>query len=122
MKRPNVQAVILVLASLVLALAANALASRQRKVTLVGWYPNATTVPPRTEGAQPTVVPVAPAPVAPTVPATTTTAEVVVTPAPAPAPVTQTVKPIAKPPVTPPANSQPPTANPPDVLARFTQH
>ena len=52
MKRPMVQAVILVLASLVLALAANALASRQRKVALVGWYPNATTVAARSESSQ----------------------------------------------------------------------
>jgi rhodanese-related sulfurtransferase len=86
MKRPIVQAVILVLASLVLALAANALASRQRKVVLVGWYPNARTVAARTESSsqlsatssQPAVVVPAPAPVT-VAPTTTTTAPVVPT-------------------------------------------
>jgi rhodanese-related sulfurtransferase len=73
MKRPIVQAVIIVLASLVLALTANALAGRQRKVMLVGWYPNAKTEAPRVEAAAPGRL--APAPMAAPVPATTTTAE-----------------------------------------------
>ena len=79
MKRPIVQALLLVVAALVLALTANALAPRQRKLALVGWYPNATTVAPPASvvvaapGRQP-VAPVAPAPAPPT----TTTAEAAV--------------------------------------------
>ena len=114
MKRPIVQALIIIVASLALALTANALAGRQRKVMLVGWYPNATAVPAKTE----TVVPVpmrapapAPAPITPVVTATT-----------APAPVPQPIKPAAKPPVTTTANRQPPTANAPNLLDKFKQH
>src|SRR5205085_5319025 len=99
MNRPIVQAVILVLAALVLAVFSNAMASRQRKVLLVGWYPNATKT-----SAQPSAVSsqaaLAPAPVpapAPS-PATTTTiappTTTTTTQAPAvPAPVAQPVKP-----------------------------
>ena len=133
MKHPIVQAFLVVLASMLLAIAANALASRGRKVALVGWYPNATTVTPR-ESSQPSALSSQAAQPAPVV--TTTTPTMPVTPAPAPttatapaaaattpAPAPQpTVKPATKPPATTTANGQRPTANPPNVLARFQQH
>ena len=118
MNRPIVQAVILVLAAFVLGMTANALASRQRKVTWVGWYPNATRTSSQPKMAPAVAAPV-PAPMTPApAPVTTTTM------APAPAPVvptttTQAPKPAVKPP-TQTANSQPPTAKPspsPDKFA-----
>ncbi|MEK6373490.1 MAG: rhodanese-like domain-containing protein [Acidobacteriota bacterium] len=126
MKKPLIQAVILILASFVLAIASNALASRQRKVTLVGWYPNATKVPVRAESVQPRVVAAAPGrqPVAPVVPApapTSTAGAAVATQTQAPVPVPQPSNPATQ--TTPqprnPATPQPP---PPDVLARFQNH
>ena len=124
MKRPIVQAVILVLASLVLALAANALASRQRKVVLVGWYPNATTVAPRVERSQQAARSSQPAVVAVPSPA-----PVVTTAAPTPTPAPPNVgrasahpdglKPVPHT-ATTTANSQQPTANP--DLTKFQQH
>lgn len=123
MKRPIVQILVIVAASFVLALTANALAARQRKMVLVGWYPNATTVPARTESSQvsavssqPAAATVAPAPAPVPAPVTTTTQAPVV-----PAPVPQPAQPTVKPPVTTTANSQPPTANPIDI-SKFTQH
>src|SRR5689334_1007619 len=63
----------LVVAGILLALVANAFASRDRKVSLVGTYPNALKVPAR-ETPPPMVTPVAPPPVVTaTQPATTTT-------------------------------------------------
>jgi rhodanese-related sulfurtransferase len=131
MKRPIVQAVVLVLASLVLAITANALASRQRKVALVGWYPNATTVAARTEGSQLAArssQPVAaPAPVPMPATTTTTTAEAAVATQPQPVAPANVGRASARPdglkPVlhTATANSQPPTVNKPD-LSKFTQH
>src|SRR5947209_483285 len=120
MNRPIVQAVILVLVAFVLGMTANALASRERKVTWVGWYPNATKTSSQLSAVSAQRTPVsavaAPAPA----PAATTTAPVTTTtfaPAPvAPAPVvpattTQPAKPAVKLP-TQTANSQQPTANP----------
>jgi rhodanese-related sulfurtransferase len=116
MNRPIVQAVILVLAAFVLAMASNALASRQRKVMLVGWYPNATKTSsqPSAVSPQPKPAAVAPAPVV-----TTTTAAPPVTPQPpnvgrasarpVPAPAPDGLKPVLHSPA-------------PDVLARFQQH
>jgi len=115
MKKPLIQAVILIVVSFVLALASNALASRQRKVALVGWYPNATKVAPR-ESAPPAAAPVP-------IPA----------PAPAPVPTTTTtwsggLQPVApQVPVKPSTPATQPTQKPapppqPDVLARFQAH
>src|SRR3954451_1180239 len=56
------QAVAIVAAGILLALVANAFASRDRKVSLVGTYPNALKVPAR-ETPQPIATPIAPAPV-----------------------------------------------------------
>src|SRR5712671_829737 len=67
------QTATLVVAGILLALVANAFASRERKVSLVGTYPNALKVPAR-ETPQPIATPVAPPPVVTaTQPATTTT-------------------------------------------------
>ena len=112
MKRPIVQAAILLLASLVLALAANALASRQRKVVLVGWYPNATTVAPPVERSQPVVATPAPAPV----------------PAPVPVPITTTAaapnvgRASARPDGLKPVLHKPPTTTNASDLSKFQQH
>src|SRR5438105_11912505 len=138
MKRPIVQAVILVLAAFVLAVAANAVASRQRKVTWVGWYPNATKVAARSESSQlsarssqpvpepaatSTLTP-APAPAAPIVTVTTASAAPIPPPAPQPPNVggasarPDGLKPVLH--TSPPATTT--TAKPePDTLARFTQ-
>ena len=117
------QAVAIVAAGIILALVANAFASRDRKVSLVGTYPNALKVPAR-EAA------VAPAPVAP--PVTQTVATATQPPA-IPAPVTATtatqptataaietvgIKPAAKPPVTATTTTTPP----PTPTKEFTAH
>jgi len=74
MKRNIVfQTAALVVAGILIALVANAFASRDRKVSLVGTYPNALKVPAR-ETPPPIATPVAPAPVVTmTQPAITTT-------------------------------------------------
>jgi rhodanese-related sulfurtransferase len=67
------QTAMLVVAGILLALVANAFASRDRRVSLVGTYPNALKVPAREMG-QPIATPTAPSPVVTaTAPATTTT-------------------------------------------------
>ena len=125
MKKSIAQAVILVVAGFLLAIAANALAPRQRKLALVGWYPNATKVreqvaasSERVAGATPAPV-VAPAPVAATT-ATTATAAPVPQPAAKPAAPAKLPTANSQPPT--PTNNQPPTTNTPDVLSRFQQH
>jgi len=71
MKRNTlVQTAALIVAGLVLALVANAFASRDRKLAMVGTYPNALKVPSRA------AAPIAPTPVAVPVTTTTTTAPV----------------------------------------------
>ena len=119
MNRPIVQAVILILAAFALAVTANALASRQRKVVLVGWYPNATKTSSQVSAVS-SQAKAAQAPVPTPAPVTMTVA---LAPVPAPVPA-QPVKPTVKPPTTT-ANSQQPTANPtpaPNILAKFQQH
>jgi len=126
MKRTVLQVVMIIVASLVLAVAANALASRQRKVSLVGWYPNATKVTPQVAAPAP-----APAPVAAPAPAPAP-----MMPAPAPAPITTTTvaevpntkhplndskQPTAPVPVPAPTPAPVPPQQP-DVLARFREH
>jgi rhodanese-related sulfurtransferase len=49
LSNPLAQTAVIIAIATVLALAANAMASRQRKLILKGWYPNATTVPVRVE-------------------------------------------------------------------------
>ena len=88
LRKPLVQSVILVLAALVLAVAANALASRERKLVLPGFYPNAQRIPKR----------VPPTPVEPVAPV----AEPVVT---------ETI-------AQSPAPGQPPLAIPTDTIER----
>ncbi|MGH7490318.1 MAG: hypothetical protein ACREMY_32625, partial [bacterium] len=66
MNRKNaLQTIAIVIAGVLLALIANAFASRDRKMTLVGSYPNATTVPARDPAP---IAPIAapPSPVVPT--------------------------------------------------------
>jgi len=102
------QAATLVAAAILCALVSNAFAARERHMNLVGYYPNATKVPPREE----TPAPVPPPATATQAPPTATIAPppAIVTPKPA-TPVTQT---------TPaPATKPAATANP---LAKFAPH
>jgi rhodanese-related sulfurtransferase len=90
MKRDVIQGAVLIGAAIVIAVVSNALAARERKLVLPGYYPNALTVPqrapePATTGSQkaPTVSPEAPPP--PEVPAPVAdTAPVVQKPKPRP--------------------------------------
>jgi rhodanese-related sulfurtransferase len=114
MQKPLVQAVILITAGIVLALVSNAAASRERKLVLPGYYPSATTVPPR------------PVTTAPPTPVQTATG----TPAPIAAPVqtattqtTATLPVVEKPPATTTARQR--EVKPAAVaksLAAFTPH
>ncbi|HUP50683.1 MAG TPA: rhodanese-like domain-containing protein [Thermoanaerobaculia bacterium] len=63
MKRPIVHALLLIVLSTVCAVASNALAARQRKLVLPGYYPNALRVPQRAPAQAPVPAP-APEPVA----------------------------------------------------------
>jgi rhodanese-related sulfurtransferase len=126
-KNSLVQTVVLIGAALVLAIVANGFASRQRKLMLPGFYPNALRVP----------QPVAPTPLAPRSAATPVAAAPTTSAAPVPAPAATTA--IATPPATsttpqapPPATATTPapapavaaTPAPPaaDPLARFQPH
>src|SRR5712671_6678984 len=76
MKRTTLlQTAALIVAGLILALVANAFASRDRKLAVVGTYPNALKVPPREAApiAPPPVQPVTIVPTATTAPETATT-------------------------------------------------
>jgi rhodanese-related sulfurtransferase len=123
------QTAMLVVAGILLALVANAFASRDRKVSLVGAYPNALKVPPR-ETPQPIATPVAPAPVVTTTqPPTTTTSATTMVPT-----VTQTTATAAietvginpatkKPPVTATTTTAPPPHAPlPTPASEFLPH
>jgi rhodanese-related sulfurtransferase len=131
-RNPFVQAVLLLAIAFSIAVVANAFASRERRLKLPGWYPNATHVPPRV----PEVVPPAPvtetlAPVTATEPATLTATAAEV---PAPAPTTGTTEPVppvksaasapAKAPAAPPATGSASTTTAPvaNPLARFAPH
>ncbi len=74
MKKPLIQAVLLVAAAFVLAIAANAFASRDRRLVLPGYYPGATQVPMHVSNEGP-----APSPVVPPAAATTATTTTTVT-------------------------------------------
>jgi rhodanese-related sulfurtransferase len=118
------QAAAIVAAGILLALIANAFASRDRKVSLVGTYPNALKVPARE-------VATAPAPVAPQPVATTTQAPVTITAAPTATTATQPtataaietvgLNPKAKTPAAPATTTTPPPAPQPPAR-EFTVH
>jgi rhodanese-related sulfurtransferase len=98
MNRPVIQALLLVIASAVVAVVANAMAGRERKLILPGFYPNAMKVPARPAPAPPTPVP------------TTTVAEMSPGPGQPPMPIeTTTVAPAL---ATQPVQSQPKAAAP----------
>jgi rhodanese-related sulfurtransferase len=125
------QAAALVVAGIILALVANAFASRDRKVSLAGSYPNALKVPARE-------VLVAPAPVAPTVtqtiamttqpatitvPAATTTATSATQPTATAAIETVGLNPKGKTPAAPATTTTPTPHSPPPTPAKeFTVH
>ena len=138
LKNPLAQAVTIIAAALVLAVVANGFASRQRRLVLPGYYPNALRVPPPESSTPPaTVTPFTPpaastsslAPVAaPSDNAvTTTTATTTSVPAPAHA-IKSATTPAAGAAAAPPitrgtAASAPPTAAPAvDPLTRFKPH
>jgi len=108
----------LVATAVVLALVANAFASRDRQMKLIGYYPNAQKVPQRETTPPPPVVPVT-ATVAPVVPTTTTVA-----PAPVATTTTQApVTPVKTPPTT--TTAAPPPIKPvakEDPLKKFAPH
>lgn len=122
-KRHLLEAATLIIAAAICALTANALASRERKVAVIGNYPNALTVPARSDGAEPMVTPPggygAPAS-AGAAPVTTTETAVpaeIPLPAKAGAPVARAGAPLpAK------AAAPSPAAGPVDILARFPPH
>ncbi len=90
MKRDLVQGLVLIAAAIVCALVSNAVAGRERKLVLPGFYPSALKVPPRERVAEPPA------------PTTTTTQSTAVPPAPTPMP----IKPAPQP--TGPATQQAP--------------
>jgi len=104
MKRFVLEAVALVALAVICALTSNALASRERKMALVGYYPSATSVPKQSTEEPPPI-----AAAAPQQTATTTTA------APAPIATTTTVAPVTTATAQPrtPATAQPATATTP---------
>ncbi|HEV7487239.1 MAG TPA: rhodanese-like domain-containing protein [Thermoanaerobaculia bacterium] len=116
------QAAAIVAAGILLALVANAFASRDRKVSLVGTYPNALKVPARE-------VTVVPAPVAPQPVVTTTQPPVTITAAPTATTATQPtataaietvgLNPAAKKPTTPATTT---SSAPPPPTREFTVH
>lgn len=132
MKRPFLQALLLVVAASVIAVVANATAGRERKLVLPGFYPNALKVPKRpvdtpppalSETAAPAVTEQSPAPGQPPIeiptetierPAGTTTA----TTGPAPTPV---VTPSATATTAPAAAPAPPPVEAP-LTQRFPPH
>ena len=127
MKKQVLQIAVLVAVASVLALVSNAMASRQRKLILIGWYPNATTVPVRVEAppptttqpAVPTTTQMSPGPGAPRIEVPTTTIERPAGERPAPA------QPAATATQQPSVTQQPATSNQPkveDVLTRFPAH
>ncbi len=106
MQKHIAQALAVVAAAFVLAVAANALAPRQRKMALVGWYPNATTVskPPSVAAAAPgrREAPATITTATITTATTTTVTTTTVTTTTAEAAVATRAKPKAQPPAPPP--------------------
>jgi len=114
-KKHILEGITLVVAAVICATVSNAIAARERKLTLVGTYPNALKVPQQTAPepaiattTSPVVAPPAPtATIAPTTTIPTTTTKSV------PAPTSTAVRPAPAP--------VPPTAPKPDI-SKFTQH
>lgn len=94
------EAITLIAAAVICAVTANAIASRERKIVLVGTYPNATKVPQTSTAEPPTLSQPAPAPVAPVEPTTTTVTALTTT--------TATTATVATPQPRTPATPQPP--------------
>src|SRR5437870_4925746 len=110
------EAAALIGAAVVCALVANALAARERKLALVGYYPNAQKVPAQaTETAAVTATVIAPPATATTTTAVPTTTIVV------PTATTSTVAPKTTTTATAPPAPSPPASKKPDV-ARFVVH
>jgi rhodanese-related sulfurtransferase len=119
------QAAAIVAAGILLALGANAFASRDRKVSLVGTYPNALKVPAREVAAAPAPVP--PQPVAtttqPTVTITTPTTPTTATQPTATAAIeTVGLNPAAKKPAAPATTTTAPAPAPQPPAREFTAH
>ena len=115
MNRPIVQAVLIVLIATVIAVVANAVAARDRKLVLPGYYPNALKVPQRAV-ATPTPAPaLTAAPPAPTVTGTVATQTV-------PATVVETVAPVAITQTAKAASPAPAPAKTPAVTRQFLPH
>jgi rhodanese-related sulfurtransferase len=130
LKNPFARAATLVVVASILAVVSNGFASRQRRLVLPGYYPNALAVPPR----EPVRVPPTPRSTA-VVPATATAAPVTETAAQSPGPgqlpiavVTETVErpagasPSPTPAPAPATTTQSPAQPAVDVLSRFTPH
>jgi rhodanese-related sulfurtransferase len=75
-RKTILQTAALIVAGIILALVANAFASRDRKLALVGSYPNALTLPPRETTAAPPTQTATETPATATAPAVTTTEQV----------------------------------------------
>ena len=122
-KSTVVQIAILIVAASAIAVVANAFASRERRLKLVAYWPNARKVPPRvpqTVPPPPRTMPVTTTTTG-TIVETTTTASAPVVPTMTTAPITTTTSETKPPaPVTPAPTPQPPS--PAATLARFTPH
>ena len=119
-RNPFLQALLLIVLASVIAIVANAFASRTRRLVLPGFYPNALRVPPRVpERVLPT--PIAPAPVATTTTTTTIPAatETTATVVPLSAPVIPTTTTTVERPAAPPT---PVPAKPAFDLAKYKAH
>jgi rhodanese-related sulfurtransferase len=131
LRKHALEAVTLIAAAILCALVANTVASRERKIVLVGTYPNATkvpppapetsTAPPMTESAAPTTtagVPATGTVIAVPVPTSTTSAAPTMTTAPQAIPTaTQPRSPVTSQP-TNPATQQPATHQPSNQATR----
>jgi rhodanese-related sulfurtransferase len=124
------QAATLVAAAIICALVSNAVASRQRQMKLVGYYPNATKVPPREETPAPvaTTTTQAQLPVTSSQPVASSQLPVTTTQPPATSnqlPATTTTATVNRPPATQTTQTTTaPIAKPPaeDPLKKFTPH
>jgi rhodanese-related sulfurtransferase len=113
-RNPWIQGVFIIIAALVVAVVANGFASRERKLVLPGYYPDARTVPPAP------VERVAPPPVTQTtIPTTTYVAAPV--PGAEPKPAAETGAPPRKPAAETAAATQKPTPEP-SLLEKFPPH
>jgi rhodanese-related sulfurtransferase len=126
MKRTLLQTVVFVLAATVIAVVANAMAGRERRLTLPGFYPNALRVPPRA-AATPPAPPSAAAPPVAAAPATTTEQSPAPGQPPIEIPTTTIARPAGSTAAVPPAKAAPApavAAAPADVpvLERFKPH